>query len=80
MAYEQLSLSDSSKYLIIRNWKRRDKRAKKEGGERERRERKENKIKRLKVKCLINDIIYGNICIYGRVVEMIYNKQVMLLK
>jgi hypothetical protein len=38
------------------------------------RERKENKIKRLKVKCLINDT-YGNICIYGRVVEMICNKK-----
>jgi hypothetical protein len=51
-----------SKYLIIRKWKRRDKRAKREG---ERRERKENKIKRLKVKCLINEI-YGSICICGR--------------
>jgi hypothetical protein len=65
--------------LITRKWKRRDKRAKKEGGEGERRERKENKIKRLNVKCLINGI-YGNICIYGRVVEMIHNTQVMLLK
>jgi hypothetical protein len=62
--------------LIIRKWKRRDKRAKNEGG---RRERKENKIKRFKVMCLINDT-YGNICIYGRGVDMIYNKQVMLLK
>jgi hypothetical protein len=49
------------------------------GREWERRERKENNIKRLKVKFLINDT-YGNICIYGRVVEMIYNKQVMIIK
>jgi hypothetical protein len=62
--------------VIIRKWKRRDKRAKRE---RERRERKENKIKRLKIKCLVNGT-YGNICICGRVVDIIYNKQAMLLK
>jgi hypothetical protein len=49
------------------------------GGRRGKKERKENKIKRLKVKRLIDDI-YGNICIYVRVLEMIYNKQGMLLK
>jgi hypothetical protein len=49
------------------------------GGGKKRRERKENKIKKLKVMCLINDI-YGNICIYGRVAEMIYNKMYMIFK
>jgi hypothetical protein len=41
-----------------------------ERGKEGKRERKENKIKRLKVKCLINDT-YGNICIHGRVVKII---------
>jgi hypothetical protein len=65
--------------LIIRKWKRRDKRAKKEGGEGGKKGKKGEQDKKAQGKCLINDI-YGNICIYGRVVEMIYNKQVMLLK
>jgi hypothetical protein len=47
-------------------------RVKMEGGE-------ENKIKGFMVKCLINNI-YGNVCIYGRVVEILYNTRVMLLK